>query len=70
MGAGMNDQRLYWIALNKVNGIGPVRFRALLEAFPDVQTAWEARASDLKAAGLPPASLENLPQLRSLTRRR
>ena len=65
MGAVMNDQRLYWIALNMVKGIGSVRFRILLEAFSNAQAAWEGDPLTLKAAGLPPVALENLLQLRT-----
>ena len=61
----MNDQRLYWIALNMVKGIGSVRFRILLEAFSNAQAAWEGDPLTLKAAGLPPVALENLLQLRT-----
>ena len=33
------SDRLYWVGLNLVKGIGAVRFRSLLDAFGDAQTA-------------------------------
>ena len=42
----------YWVALNRVKGIGPVRFRALLEAFGSAEMAWRASLAELLAAGL------------------
>ncbi len=55
----MNDLR-YWLGFNLVRGIGPVRMRALLDAFGDVQTAWEAPADALRRAGLDRRTLANL----------
>lgn len=52
----------YWLALNRVKGIGPARFRLLLEAFGSARGAWEATPSGWQAAGLDArsvASLEN-----------
>lgn len=57
--------RLYWVGFNLVKGIGAVRFRALLEAFGDAQTAWQASADDLRQAGLSEKIVENLVRLRS-----
>ena len=42
----------YWLALNRVKGIGPARFRLLLESFGSARGAWEAYPSDWQAAGL------------------
>lgn len=55
----MNDPR-YWIGFNIVRGIGPVRLRALVDYFGDVQTAWRAPSQELLRAGLDRRSLENL----------
>jgi len=60
----MSDSRLYWIGLNLVKGIGAVRFRALIDIFGDVQSAWQASAEDLRAAGLSQKIVQNLVQLR------
>ena len=47
------DALAYWIAFSRVLGIGPVRFRHLLDFFQDdVAAAWHASMPELKAAGL------------------
>ncbi len=60
----MGDQRLYWIGFNRVIGIGPARLRALLDAFGDVASAWEALPADLEAV-LGPATAEALVRARA-----
>lgn len=50
----------YWIGFNIVRGIGPVRLRALLDHFGDVEQAWHAPSEELRRAGLDRRSLENL----------
>ena len=42
----------YWVAFNRINGLGPVRYTALLNSFGTLEDAWRAGASDLRAAGL------------------
>lgn len=53
------NERNYWLALNKVKGIGAVRFRALLESFGSAQRAWEASPSRLIEAGVGQIVLNN-----------
>ncbi len=60
----MSDTR-FWIGFHLVPGIGPVRLRALLDYFPDLETAWHASAVSLRAAGLNQAAIEKLLYLRS-----
>lgn len=60
----MGDQRRYWVGFNRVIGIGPVRLKALLEAFGDAETAWHASADDLRAAGLDQRCLRGLLEAR------
>jgi DNA processing protein len=55
----MTDLR-YWIGFNIVCGIGPVRLRALLDHFGDIERAWHAPSGELRQAGLDRRSLENL----------
>jgi DNA processing protein len=50
----------YWIGFNIVRGIGPVRLRALLDFFGDIERAWRAPADGLRNAGLDRRSLSNL----------
>jgi DNA processing protein len=70
----------YWLALNRVRGIGPARFRALLDAFGTAEAAWCGTVAGWRAAGLdsrtasaferqrhtivPEAELERLDKLR------
>lgn len=58
-------ERLYWVGFNLIKGIGSVRFRVLLNAFGDAQTAWQASAGDLRQAGLSQKIIDNLLQVRS-----
>ncbi|MDH5506610.1 MAG: DNA-processing protein DprA [Anaerolineae bacterium] len=61
----MNDPRIFWVALNLVNGIGSVRFQTLLDYFGDPQTAWEAAPAALLAAGLQEKIVNNLLRVRA-----
>ena len=58
------DEKAYWIALNKVAGIGAVRMAALLAHCGSAQAAWSASIYELKAAGITNRTLENLLQAR------
>ena len=42
----------YWVAFTKVTGIGPMRFRRLLDHFGSMQAAWTASSQALGQAGL------------------
>ena len=42
----------YWVALNRIAGLGRVRYSLLENHFPSMEEAWQASASELKAAGL------------------
>ncbi|MEZ4833637.1 MAG: DNA-processing protein DprA [Caldilineaceae bacterium] len=59
----MNEQA-YWIAFNRVPGIGPTRLMALLETCGTIEAAWRAPIQQLKAAGLDRRSLESLLNVR------
>ncbi len=52
-------ERQAWLALNMINGIGSVRFRALLDAFGSAQAAWQASSSHLRDLGLGQAIVDN-----------
>lgn len=59
------DQRAYWIACALVPGLGPVRFRRLLDRFGDAERAWRADKQELGAAGLDAKVAEALIALRA-----
>jgi DNA processing protein len=46
------DDRRFWLAFNKVPGVGPVRTRQLLDYFGDLGSAWTAPAGELAQGGL------------------
>ncbi len=58
------EELKYWLGFSLVKGIGPVRFRTLLEYFGNAKEAWDARPEELARAGLDRRSLENLLALR------
>jgi DNA processing protein len=60
----MSDLR-YWVGFNRVRGIGPLRLRALLDAYGSIERAWHASAEQLSGAGLDSRSVKNLVQARS-----
>lgn len=60
----MGEQRRYWVGFNCVTGIGAVRLRALLDAFGDLETAWNASLAELHAVGLDQRSLQGILQAR------
>jgi DNA processing protein len=50
----------YWVAFNRVLGIGPVRFRLLLTYFhDDLALAWKAESRELARAGLDQKVIES-----------
>ncbi len=54
------SERQFWIGLNLVQGIGPVRVRQLLEHFGALSEAWRASPEALQKAGLDRRALRSL----------
>ena len=54
------DDVKYWVGFNLVKGVGPVRFRRLLDFFGSAEAAWLASPAGLAEAGLDPRSIEAL----------
>lgn len=52
------DTRAYWIAFNRVSGIGPVRLAALIEECGSVEAAWRASIQQMQAARLDRRTIE------------
>ncbi|MDQ6645218.1 MAG: DNA-processing protein DprA [Chloroflexota bacterium] len=47
------DELAYWVAFTRILGIGPIRFKMLLDYFhEDVSAAWKADSKELARAGL------------------
>jgi DNA processing protein len=59
-----DDALRYWLGFNLVRGIGPVRLRALIDTFGDIESAWTATESSLRALKLDQRALSNLLQTR------
>ena len=60
------DELAYWIAFSRVQGIGPVRFKQLLDFFhTDVAAAWRADSKELAQAGLDQKTIHSFLKQRS-----
>ena len=60
------DELAYWIAFSRVLGIGPVRFKHLLDFFhDDVAAAWHADSKGLAQAGLDQKTIHSFLRQRS-----
>ena len=60
----MTDPRAYWVGLNLVKGIGSVRFKTLLEAFGDPQSAWNASPEAWLQTGLSQKVVDSFKRVR------
>jgi DNA processing protein len=49
----------FLLALQNVNGLGPIRLKALLDHYPDFETAWNLDSATLHSIGLPKNVLVN-----------
>ena len=48
----MGDDLRYWVGFNRISGVGAARFKLLMEAFGDLESAWKATSAELRSAGL------------------
>ncbi|GAC1616286.1 MAG: hypothetical protein NVS4B7_08760 [Ktedonobacteraceae bacterium] len=63
------DELAYWVAFSRILGIGPVRFKLLLDYFSeDVAAAWKADSKDLAQAGLDQKTIESFLTQRATSR--
>jgi DNA processing protein len=53
------QEKKYWLAFSKINKIGPQKLKKLLQAFPNLEAAWQAPSKALIEAGLEVEALEN-----------
>jgi DNA processing protein len=61
----MEDIRKYWVGFNLVKGIGAVRLKALLDAFGEAKSAWEASPESLREVGLNAKLIDHLAKVRT-----
>lgn len=59
------EQTKYWVALGRARRMGTTRFRKLEAYFGDLTNAWDASASQLKAAGLDAPSAQAVVEIRA-----
>lgn len=64
-GLPVDEEKFFWVALNQVKGIGPVRFRALINRFGNARSAWEAPESQLSKTGIGEKVVNKLIQVRA-----
>jgi DNA processing protein len=55
----MNEDIKYWLAINKVPKIGPVKFKKLYTRFKSMKEAWGAQPRDWEKAGLDKNAIDN-----------
>ena len=48
----MDEEKKYWVAFSVFPGVGPVRFRLLIDYFGSAKAAWQASVATLKAIKL------------------
>jgi len=59
------DDTKFWVALNRIPGIGRVRFQSLLNNFERLEDAWAAGPTELKSAGLEDHIVRKITESRS-----
>lgn len=55
---------VYLLALHSIDGLGPIRLKALLEYFKDPKVAWEANGSEIRSLGIPQPTVDLLIETR------
>lgn len=54
------QDKLYWLAFSICNGIGPIKFKKLLQHFGSARDAWEASLAELEQSGIGQKMAENV----------
>ena len=54
----------YLLALHTVDGLGPIRLKALIEYFKDPKLAWEANGTEIRSIGIPQTTINLLLETR------
>ncbi len=61
----MNGAKAYWVGFHLVKGLGPTRFRRLLETFGSLEAAWNAGPKAWREAGLSSSLIHQLRQIQA-----
>ncbi len=54
----------YLLALHSIDGLGPIRLKAVLDYFKDPKLAWEAKGGDIREIGVPQPTVDLLLEVR------
>lgn len=54
----------YLLALHSIDGLGPIRLKAVLDYFKDPKLAWEVSISEMKKIGIPQNAVQRLVEAR------
>ena len=54
------DELKYWLALAKIQSIGPIKFQKILDYFPNLGEFWSASLSEIIEAGIEPRFAEDI----------
>lgn len=54
----------YLLALHSIDGLGPIRLKAVLDYFKDPKLAWEANIGEIRGIGIPQSVIELLVETR------
>ncbi len=49
----MDNNTAYLLALHSIDGLGPIRLKAVLDFFKDPKIAWEANGGEIREIGIP-----------------
>jgi len=60
----LTNPKMYWVGLNLVKGIGSVRFKALLDAFGNAESAWNASPEAWANVGISQKIVESFQRVR------
>jgi DNA processing protein len=56
----MKSEQHYWLALLRTHGIGPIKGRDLLQAFPAITEIFNAKTAELENLGMPAPIISNI----------
>ncbi len=63
------DELAYWVAFSRILGIGPIRFKLLLDYFhEDIAAAWKADSKELAQAGLDTKTIDGFLKQRTTSK--
>ena len=63
------DELAYWVAFSRILGIGPIRFKLLLDYFhEDIAAAWKADSKELAQAGLDAKTIDGFLKQRTTSK--